>query len=677
MREVGLAPLHGLRAKLVAKFFLVFVVILTTLEFMHFYGLPIFGIRGDIAMRRDEALRGLTLIADLKKERLERWLEERRDDIHVSAEDRAIRATVKEVCQALAQCQGQGLAGAELWSNPRIRAGSRTLAEHLRLVMSSYGVYEAVFIVDARSGKVIASTDDAQIGTDAKKEEYYADQRSPIDDRISDVVMDPRTGTPTFYISHVIADTDAVAPAKNRAKAIAALVMQVSTDNILRPMLHTGEGLGARGEALLINRRAEILTHLKHPLADGSVAEPLTYRIGALPAARAARGEEGTIETTDYRGVPVLAAYRYVPIALDNGWGMVVKRDRDELYAALRHDMLYSLWIAAGALVLSVFFVATLARRIVRPVLNLSKAARKVAAGDLSARAAVTTTDEVGSLATVFNTMVERLHDSHDELTRQVRQRTAHLERANTDLRRLNEEVESFAFSVSHDLRTPLVSLHGMTAMLMRDHAEQLGERGLHRLQRLEANVARMDTLISDLLDLSRVGRTDPPRQEVDLAKVIGGVLASMAEELTSKAVEVSVRGCDHRVPHDRNRLTQVFSNLVGNAVKYRGDQERSRIEIVGQASEQELTVHVTDDGVGIAPEFHEKVFAAFQRLPQPEEITGTGMGLAIVKKIVAHHGGRIWIESRLDRGATFSFTIPWVTEPETESSAQGDESSG
>jgi signal transduction histidine kinase len=235
-------------------------------------------------------------------------------------------------------------------------------------------------------------------------------------------------------------------------------------------------------------------------------------------------------------------------------------------------------------------------------------------------------------------------------------------ERALSEIQATNAELDSFVYSVSHDLKAPLVTIHGMSSMLLAECASGLGERGRHYLARIEANIGQMGRLISDLLALSRIGREGRPAELVSLTEVADEVLASQAEPVRARRVKV-VRHELGSVWGVRVQLQQVLGNLIGNAVKYLGDSPDPQVEIGASHHDGWVECYVRDNGIGIDAAYHAQVFDLFQRLKEiPAE--GTGVGLAIVKKIVEAAGGRVRVESAKGHGATFFFTWPSTPRP-------------
>jgi GAF domain-containing protein len=233
----------------------------------------------------------------------------------------------------------------------------------------------------------------------------------------------------------------------------------------------------------------------------------------------------------------------------------------------------------------------------------------------------------------------------------------AHLEEQAAMLRARNAELDSFAYAVSHDLKAPLVSLQGMAGLLAEECGPELGAQGAHYVARIGATVDRMERLVGDVLKLSRSGRGDHVPDTIALDDVVNVVLQELADTLESRAVTVT-RGDLGTVHAARTEMDQVFSNLIGNAVKYMGDAPAPAVEIGRVDRGEWAEFFVRDTGIGIDPAYHTKIFETFQRL-QEVEAEGTGVGLAIVKKIVEATGGRVWVESAVGQGSTFFFTWP------------------
>ncbi len=221
-----------------------------------------------------------------------------------------------------------------------------------------------------------------------------------------------------------------------------------------------------------------------------------------------------------------------------------------------------------------------------------------------------------------------------------------------------NREMETFVYTVSHDLKTPVVSLQGL-ATALRDECEgQLAAQGKHYLERLVANTTHIERLIHDLLDLSRAGRLPKRAEEIHTKSLLEEVLLELSDQTRKNGVEIIVPSDLPTVWGDPLRLQEVFTNLLTNAIKFKGPADRPRIEVGANVSTGEVEFWVRDNGIGIDPAYHDEIFAPFRRL-QEVPVEGTGVGLAIVKKIVETAGGGIRVASEKGKGSTFSFTWP------------------
>jgi signal transduction histidine kinase len=224
-------------------------------------------------------------------------------------------------------------------------------------------------------------------------------------------------------------------------------------------------------------------------------------------------------------------------------------------------------------------------------------------------------------------------------------------------LRAKNAELDSFVYTVSHDLRSPLVTIRGMAELLSEGHAEHLDEEGRRYVARIDVNAGRMERLLLDLLALAQVGRESRPPEAIDLSKVVDEIAAELAEPLRARGAELRV-GPLPEVWAVGVQIQLVVRNLLTNALKYLGDQGAPVIEVGAEAGGETVECWVRDNGIGIDAAYHGKIFDLFHRL-KDVDVDGTGVGLPIVKKIVEASGGRIWVESASGRGATFRFTCP------------------
>jgi signal transduction histidine kinase len=287
---------------------------------------------------------------------------------------------------------------------------------------------------------------------------------------------------------------------------------------------------------------------------------------------------------------------------------------------------------------------------VTRPLEQVATAAQAIAAGEYSRRVDIPRRDEIGRLGLAFNTMAERVGESHDALEARVRTRT--------------EELEAFSYSVSHDLRAPLRHISGFASLLQKQGARYLPDEHKRYVETIIEATARMSRLIDDLLTFSRMSRADLHRTAVDLNALVGEVISDQARDLEGRHVDWVLTALPS-VAGDRALLKVALTNLIANAVKYTSTREHARIEVgAGPATHGECVVFVKDNGVGFDMQYSDRLFAVFQRLHSSEEFEGTGIGLANVRRIIHRHGGRTWAEGTLGTGATFYVGLPCQTEP-------------
>ncbi len=231
-----------------------------------------------------------------------------------------------------------------------------------------------------------------------------------------------------------------------------------------------------------------------------------------------------------------------------------------------------------------------------------------------------------------------------------------------TELERKNRELEEFTSVASHDLQAPLYAVRRFAEELARDHASTLAGEALELVRSIEDAATRMSALIAGLLEYARTATVERPRERVALEHALDRALANLRADVEETHAVVTAEPLPE-VLGDALQLTQLFQNLVGNALKYRRPGEAPRVRIACRAEEGAWVIAVSDEGIGFEPRHAERVFGIFKRLAGAADRPGTGIGLAICKKVVERHGGRIWAEAALDRGATFSFTLPMARE--------------
>ena len=366
------------------------------------------------------------------------------------------------------------------------------------------------------------------------------------------------------------------------------------------------------------------------------------------------------------------------------------------VYIKARHGMtarlLGYLGIVGAVMALSLLMATLISRRmqgsVTRPIEAITSVARHVMEKrDFTPRAEKITDDEIGLLVDSFNGMlteIERrtqtLEQSNDSLEREIGERTRAEEalRASddrlralnleleervvartTELETANKDLESFSYSVSHDLRAPIRAINGFATILIEDHGATLDPQARRKLDVIVNESVRMGSLIDDLLAFSKLGRKALARVDLDMRELARATFERLNRTASGgKPVDLRLGSMPH-AHGDQSLFEQVWTNLISNAIKFSSKKDAPVVEIGGISAEGEHVYFVRDNGAGFDAAYRERLFGVFQRLHHDHEFPGTGVGLALVHKIVTRHGGRIWADGELERGATFHFTLP------------------
>lgn len=230
------------------------------------------------------------------------------------------------------------------------------------------------------------------------------------------------------------------------------------------------------------------------------------------------------------------------------------------------------------------------------------------------------------------------------------------IKNAEEKLIEINKELESFSYSISHDLRAPLRAINGYAQILNEDYGEKLDQEGMRILETIRSNATKMGTLIDDLLAFSRLGRKEIQKTEIDMDKLTESVINEVNKSMQHKA-EINTANL-HKVNADYSLLHHVMFNLVSNAIKYSSKGDNPSVRISSEEKNGEIIFSVNDNGVGFDMEYSDKLFGVFQRLHSYDEFKGTGVGLAIVQRIIIKHGGEVWAKGIVNKGATFHFSL-------------------
>ncbi|MDB5284872.1 MAG: hypothetical protein JWO06_3947 [Bacteroidota bacterium] len=332
--------------------------------------------------------------------------------------------------------------------------------------------------------------------------------------------------------------------------------------------------------------------------------------------------------------------------------------------SGFRDIIISYLKIAFGILLASLFaafVISTLLQRsITKRLLSLVHKTKEVTeTGNYSIRVSSSGYDEIGSLSGAFNNMLAQIEEQNrailsfnQNLEQRVEQRTIELELA-------NKELGAFSYSVSHDLRAPIRAVSGYAGILLEEYGQVLDNEGKRLLGEVVRNAEKMGTLIDDLLAFSQLGRKEVKKSQVDMDDLTSLVLSELNSSVKHHAT-ITV-GALRTIMGDRALIKQVLTNLLSNAIKYSSKKPEPVVEIKLKQEDGQMIYSVSDNGAGFDMQYANKLFGVFQRLHTEKEFPGTGVGLAIVERIIGKHGGRVWAEGKLGAGATFYFSLPII----------------
>jgi light-regulated signal transduction histidine kinase (bacteriophytochrome) len=266
--------------------------------------------------------------------------------------------------------------------------------------------------------------------------------------------------------------------------------------------------------------------------------------------------------------------------------------------------------------------------------------------------------DYFGLLLLILVILMVALLTERIEKVRTLRSLNNELKQETIKLEDANNELEAFAYSVSHDLRVPLRAIDGFSRIVIEDYEGKLDEEGIRLLNVIRDNTKKMGQLIDDILLLSRAGRQEMKISELDMTSLAKNIYGEFDHDIGKREIDFTVDDLP-RTMADRALITQVLTNLIGNAIKFTREKENPIIKI-GYNKDKEYNIYyVRDNGAGFNMKYYDKLFGLFQRLHSQDEFEGTGVGLSIVQRIISRHGGRVWGEGEVGKGATIYFSIP------------------
>jgi signal transduction histidine kinase len=425
---------------------------------------------------------------------------------------------------------------------------------------------------------------------------------------------------------------------------------------------------GTRDEAQSVARLRELLAD-RQPLLDEldaveqSAQRWRTEYAEPLVAGLASGATRGLEPSTPTRGKPLFDELRTRFEAQNNGLEAAIAHDEEELAhtRTVRDAVLAGMVIAF--LLTGVVLTVLVRRLIARPLGSLTDASLRVAAGDFDHHIDVHGPADLATVAQAVESMRRRIVAELESARAQeaaLAEQKTDLDLQAVELRRSNAELEQFAYVASHDLQEPLRKVASFCQLLEKRYGDKLDERGKQYIDFAVDGAKRMQVLINDLLTFSRVGRITDRTEPTGLGQSLDKALTNLSAAIDDTHTRIRRPEELPEIIGDPTLLTMLWQNLIGNAIKFREPDHSPDIEITCEPGEDGSgwLLSVSDNGIGIAPEFAEKVFVIFQRLHNREEYSGTGIGLALCKKIVEYHGGRIWIDTDYSTGTRFCFTL-------------------
>jgi signal transduction histidine kinase len=424
--------------------------------------------------------------------------------------------------------------------------------------------------------------------------------------------------------------------------------------------------IGTAGYAYAVDSRGELITH---PNIDLVLRRT---NLASLPQVRAALGAPANASADavtigrDQDGTAVLSAHQAIESL---GWRVFVEEPLSEAFAPIEAAIWRTALLLVAFLLLAVATGILLARRLVRPIESIQAAATKIGSGALDQRIEIASNDELGALAEEFNRMAARLQESYASLEQKVQERTRELATALGELDEKSRELETaslhkseFLANMSHELRTPLNAILGFSQVLRERLYGELNEQQQGYVDDILSSGNHLLSLINDVLDLSKVeaGQVELEVAPFSLRESLERGVVMVRERAMKDGVQVTLAANPEvdLVAGDERRIRQVIFNLLSNAVKF--TPAGGSVDVRATQVNGEVRVSVADTGPGIATEDLERIFEEFQQTEAGlEQREGTGLGLALSRRLVELHGGRIWVDSELGRGSTFAFTLP------------------
>ena len=541
-------------------------------------------------------------------------------------------------------------------NHPAYQQAKKRLDGRMRIYQSNYG-YVCVLLSDTEGRILYSSKPTHQVG-DPLPGGRNTFERGRAGACFGDVFADPGEDG-RFCMLGVAPFND------NDGRFIGVVAIEMDMVTTYR-FLRQDPWLGQTAETYIGKREGDTILYLS----------PLRYEPGAtlrktlpltdprqMPLRQAlATKTSGVGYETDYRGIPVVAAWQYIPLL---EWGLVTKVDVEEEFALIDRIRSLVLALSAVAVAAAVLLALWVARSVSAPIKVLEEGARIVGSGNLDHRVGTTAQDEVGRLSRTFDDMVTNLKKvmaTRDELQTEIGLRVATEDRLRATLKELersNRDLEQFAYSASHDLQEPLRKVVAFGSLLQEEFGTTLGVTGADYVARMRGAAERMQRLINDLLTYARVTTHTNAFEPVDMNQTVREVLSDLETRLTETQGRVVVSDLP-RVEADPTQMAQLMQNLIGNALKFHRKGIPPLVRVYAEPSDAgRVRIVVEDNGIGFETKYAERIFGVFNRLHGQDEYAGSGIGLAVCRRIAERHGGMIVGQGAPQQGARFTIDLP------------------
>ena len=585
-----------------------------------------------------DSLDKLIAIRDLKASNLHEWIIERKHDLEVIAKSPQILSVENILIK-------KNIDQADSKIIMRAREG-------LNNSVTGHPTYKALLIIDA-AGQVVVSTKKEHEGKNELENVIFKNAFQSGQGHIKDIYYSELLSENTLSFSEPIRCTE-----HDGKHVLGVLVAMIDLDYSLYKLLNNATGLGNTGESLIVNNKGLALSPLRW-----SADKPLTRKITATPAIKAAQGQTGIVFTEDYRGKKVAAAFTYIP---DTGWGFVTKQDADEINQPLQ-AMLFNYGLLFLIMTLSVFIlIFFVSKGLSSPIIRLNNTATRIKSGELSVRNKVTTSDELGALAITVNEMADSLQSKiqhQDDVNHQLIEQALELTKAQQKSESASRAKSYFLANMSHEIRTPMNAIMGLTSLMQR---EDLSGKQSDWLLKIHSSADHLLAIINDILDISKIeaGKLTLEKVDFHLDAIFDHITSMLRDQAQGKNLtfETTLDSVPDWLRGDPTRIRQALLNLVGNAVKFskQGTITIRAIKIHEHNDELLVRFEVQDCGIGIAPDKVSHLFQAFEQVEvsTSRRFGGTGLGLAITRHIAEMMGGEVGVESELGKGSTFWFTV-------------------